>query len=117
MKTFMIVFAFTLTAWTGFGQVTVEDVNINELKDVEYVELIIVKRIMSTKVSVFVDYGQPVKLLKPHVIKDENGQSIIFDSNIHALNFMDKRGWEFVSNNVSTSNSQNVYYYLLKRKE
>ena len=49
-------------------------------------------------------------------LKDENGDKLIFNSMIDALNYMSKHGFEFVQAYAISVGGQNVYHYLLRRK-
>lgn len=99
-----------------FSQVLVNDVNINELDDVKYVQLLATQKGLSMNVVISVDYGQPRKLFKSQMIKGPDGKTKTFNSVIDALNFMSANGWEYVNSYAITVAGSNVYHYLLKRK-
>ncbi len=50
-------------------------------------------------------------------IRDKDGKLTTFNSMIDALNFMSKTGYDFVSAYTITISNQNVYHYLLQKKE
>ena len=113
----------TLVAFVSFLLVarsqTVNDIPLKDI-DVEYVEIVGTSRVLSSKLTVEIDFGQENKLFssdKDTRIKDVNGKNMIFNSMIDALNFMTKNGYEFVQAYAVTISSQNVYHYLLRRKK
>ena len=118
MKKAILIFGlFFLTLSKTFSQ-TVNDKSIKEI-DVEYVQIVGTSKLMSTKLSIEIDFGQENKFwtAKDTQVKDENGKLMIFNSMIDALNFMSKSGYDFVNAYVITISSQNVYHYLLKKRK
>lgn len=110
--------AFTLiTLTTAFSQ-TVNGKPISEI-DVEYVQIVGTGKLLSQKVIIDIDFGQEDKLFsfKDTQVKDKNGELKTFNSMIDALNFMSENGYEFVSAYALTIGTQNVYHYLLKKRE
>lgn len=97
---------------------TVNDVPIKDI-DVEYVQIVGTSRLLSTKLTIEIDFGQENKLFssdKDTRVKDANGKNMIFNSMIDALNFMTKNGYEFVQAYAISVSNQNVYHYLLRKK-
>lgn len=83
-----------------------------------YCELLgVQKGMFSTKVTVNVDFGQDVKFMEKgrQRLVDENGEVIVFNSMIDAMNHMGTLGWEFVQAYVVTTGQQNVYHWLLSK--
>lgn len=80
-----------------------------------YCEILGIEKFLSTKVTIQVDFGQKMKTFADNRMKDENGNPLVFNSMIDALNFMGKQGWEFAQAYVVTISSQNVYHYLMKK--
>jgi len=100
-----------------FSQVTVENVNINEL-DIKYCQLSgYNKSFFGQNIIVTVDYGQKFDFGKKQQIKGPDNKPIEFNSMIDALNFMEKNGWEYVNNYAVSSSGGSIYHYLLKRIE
>ncbi len=117
MKKLFLLF-FAVVSHNLYAQVKVEGVDINELGNVKYVEIVGVQKFLSNKLTIAIDYGQKFSWGTDQRIEREDGKPIIFNSMVEALNFMNVNGWEFVNNYIVTiGNSQNVYHYLLKRKE
>jgi len=81
-----------------------------------YCEIVGVARFMSQKVTVELDFGEAMNYWGDSRIRDpKTGKPVVFNSMIDALNFMGKRGWEFVQAYAVTAGNQNVYHYLLKK--
>lgn len=117
MKIILLASTLLVTNLFGYSQ-TVNDVPLKEI-DVEYVEIVGTARVLSSKLTIEIDFGQENKLFssdKDTRIRDENGKNMIFNSMIDALNFMTKNGYEFVQAYAVTISNQNVYHYLLRRK-
>ena len=52
---------------------------------------------LTKKVEVTIDFGQKrEKAMRKQSLVDDNGESIIFNSKIDALNHMNKLGWQFL---------------------
>lgn len=80
-----------------------------------YCELLGRGKLLSSKISVDIDFGQSVSFWAPdRRYKDENGKPVNFNSMVDAMNFMGSLGWEFVQAYVVTESNQNVYHWLLK---
>ncbi len=95
---------------------TVNDIPIKDI-DVEYVQIVGTSKLLSTKLTIQIDFGQRTKFFssgKETIVKDEDGKALDFNSMIDALNFMSKNGFEFVNAYAITVGSQNVYHYLLR---
>ncbi|HPX77014.1 MAG TPA: hypothetical protein PLW77_10560 [Bacteroidales bacterium] len=111
-------FLITLGLTNAYSQ-TVNDIPLKDI-DVEYVQIVGTSKFMSTKVVVYIDFGQSTKLFsggKETVLKDENGKVMDFNSIIDALNFMAKNGYEFVDAYAIVLNNQYTYYYILRKKK
>lgn len=89
---------------------TVNDVPIKDI-DVEYVQIVGTSRLLSTKLTIKIDFGQENKLFSSYKdtrVKDANGKNMISNSIIDALNFMTKNGYEFVQAYAISASNQNV---------
>lgn len=98
---------------------TVNDVPLKDI-DVEYVQIVGTSKLLSTKLTIEIDFGQRTKFFssgKETIVKDTEGKAVDFNSMIDALNFMSKNGYDFVSAYTITLGNQNVYHYLLKNKK
>jgi hypothetical protein len=82
-----------------------------------YCELIRTQKLLSTKVTITVDFGEAKNIWKDNRVKDEvTGKVQVFNSMVDALNYMGEQGWEFAQAYVVTIGQQNVYHWLLKKK-
>lgn len=87
-----------------------------ETKEV-YCQIVGTSKLLSSKVTVQVDYGQErnffgiVKIMKD----EETGKNQNFNSMIDALNYMGDQDWKFVNAYTVTVGNQNVYHYVLKK--
>lgn len=97
---------------------TVNGVPLSEI-DVQYVRIVGTAKFLSTKVTIQIDFGQEDKFFSgaDTQILDGNGQLLTLNSMIDALNFMSKNGYDYVDAYVITVGNQNVYHYLLKKRE
>lgn len=80
-----------------------------------YCELVGMGKLFSRKVTVSVDFGETTSAWADTALRDENGERIVFNSMVDAMNYMGKDGWEFVQAYTVTIGQQNVYHWLLKK--
>ena len=61
------------------------------------------KLLSLTKWKVEVDFGQAteISIRNKGLLRDDNGETIIFNSPIDAVNYLNSKGWELVSANSS----------------
>ena len=116
-KLFLILTLITLTVITTSAQV-----NLDSLNSKSYCQIVgTAKAFNPHKCTIEIDYGQEQKWFKPNArqLKDEEGNKIIFNSMIDALNYMMQLGWKFEQAYVITipgiGGNQNVYHYLLSK--
>jgi len=116
-KLFLFFFVSILSLPEAFSQ-SVNDVPLSDI-DVEYVQIVGTAKLLSTKVTIRIDFGQSTKLLsaKESLVKDENGKLMSFNSMIDVLNFMSKNGYEYKDAYVLTIANQNVYHYMLQKRK
>ena len=117
MKSLLLVLIVGLFSFSSSAQ-TVNDVPLSEI-DVEYVQIVGTGKLFKNDVTIQIDFGQKDKVFstKDTRILDANGEDVVLHSMVDALNFMDSNGFEFVTAYAITIGNQNVYHYLLKRKE
>jgi len=60
-----------------------------------YCQIVANEKLLSKKITVSLDFGQKMKFFADNRLKDENGKPIVFNSNVDAMNYMGKQGWEF----------------------
>ncbi|MEP4535279.1 MAG: hypothetical protein ABJ004_19445 [Cyclobacteriaceae bacterium] len=97
---------------------TVNGIPLSEI-NVEYVQIVGTAKFLSSKVTIQIDFGQEDKFFSgvDTQILDGNGRLLTLNSMIDALNFMSKNGYDYVDAYVITVGNQNVYHYLLKKRE
>jgi hypothetical protein len=101
----------------GYSQVYVEGVNINELP-ISFCEITTTGApLFNSGVYVGASYGQVEKSLKNYHITDENGESILFNSIIDAMNHMEKSGWKFVESREEFSKESSYSYYIFFKEK
>ncbi len=62
-----------------------------------YCEIVEHSIAFSKEKKITIDFGQKrEKAIRQQLLVDENGENLIFNSKIDALNYMDKLGWEFL---------------------
>ncbi|MEA5458666.1 hypothetical protein VB796_06445 [Arcicella sp. LKC2W] len=117
MKKIITSALLLLAAYASNAQ-TVNDKPIKDI-DVEYMQVLATSKFMSTKLTIQLDFGQENSIWTNDdtQLKDETGKKMVFNSVIDALNFMSKAGYEFVNAYVITIGNQNVYHYLLHKKQ
>lgn len=118
MKKYILTISILLISFFSFAQVFVEGVNINELEDVKYCQLINAgSYLLETNIIITIDYGQKRKRFDTQKIEDKNKKTKKFNSIIDALNFMDKNGWEYLNSYpITDSSGTSDYIYLLKKR-
>lgn len=114
MKQLLTIVAFVFAMQFSYAQDQVE-LSKNEAKQ-EYCMVLATQKLLSTKVSISVDFGQEWSFWKDkRSLKDESGKRLRFNSVIDALNYMSSRGWDFVNAYSLTVGQQNVLHYVMKR--
>lgn len=117
MKKFQILLFTYLTIFSYSVVAQTEENKENPSKFV-YAELLGTQKLLSTKVTITVDFGQAKNIWKDNRLKDEiTGKVQVINSMVDALNYMGEDGWEFVQAYIVTIGQQNVYHWLLKKKK
>lgn len=112
MKQLFIALFLVCSVFVSFSK------NPSDTAKYTYAELVGTGRLFSTKVTVVVDYGEEKGFFEDTRVRDEvTGKVAKFNSMVDALNYMGAKGWEFVQAYVVTVSSQNVYHWLLKKKQ
>ncbi|GHB81428.1 hypothetical protein [Persicitalea jodogahamensis] len=103
------------------AQVIVGDVNINDMPEVKFCEMIIDHKFLSPKVMINIDYGQEAKRGDDgmYVLDQATRKRREFNSHVAAVQYMEANGWEYVDSAVYKDNTMdvNVYRYHFRRKE
>lgn len=112
MKNSFLIFVLLFTSFVAFAQAP-ENFSIEQ-----YCSLNVIPRLMSSKVNIDVDYGNPRKLFsfKDNRVKDDNGKAKKFNTAIEALNYLSAQGWKLVNAMAITEGGNAVYRYIMKRE-
>lgn len=115
MKKSLVVLSLMFLALFTKAQ-TVNDIPLKDI-NTEYVQIVGTSKLLSTKLTIEIDFGQANKLFESNdtQLKDNTGKRIVFNSMIDALNFMSSNGYEFVQAYAFNVANQNVYHYLMRR--
>lgn len=113
MKTFLFLIVLPLM---GYSQDST-----SASSNWQFSEIVGTGKILSSKLTVTIDYGQNSKWGQDNRIVGENGKAISFNSMVDAMNYMANDGWEFcqayvVSEPGGLGGVQNVYRWLMKIK-
>ncbi len=108
-----MIMAITFIFVKGFSQ---ED----STKVEQYCEVVATPRLLSTKVTINIDYGEERSVWRDNRLKEEGGRLKKFNSVIDALNYMARDGWKLVNAfPVNASNNSSgttyIYHYVFKK--
>ena len=86
----------------------------------QYCEVVATPRLLSTRVTIDIDYGEERSIWRDTRLKEEGGRLKKFNSVIDALNYMARDGWRLVNafpvNASGNSSSMTyVYHYVFKK--
>jgi hypothetical protein len=111
MKKIILTCCFAVAALLSNAQT-------NELTVEQYCSLNVMPRLLSAKVNIDVDYGNPRKLFsfKDNRVKDDDGKAKKFNTAVEALNYMSAQGWKLVNAMAMTEGGNAVYRYIMKRE-
>lgn len=114
-----LLVCFTFLVSIAFYGQTINGTPLKDL-DVEYLQIVGTSKMMSSKLTIAIDIGQKTKFFSSNkdetLLQDKNGEGLIFNSMIDALNFMSSNGYDFVTANIITIGNQNVYHYLMRKQ-
>src|SRR5258705_3473417 len=80
----------------------------------QYCEVVASPRLLSTRVTIDIDYGEERSVWRDNRLKEEGGRVKKFNSVIDALNYMARDGWRLVNAfpvNASGNSSSMTYIY------
>ncbi|WP_116105664.1 hypothetical protein [Lewinella sp. IMCC34191] len=123
MKKLLLAAVLMITASTAsFAQVVVDGVNINNLQEVQMIRMIAQERFLSSKVTIFIDYGQSIggaSRQRMEVNDPGTNDRIKFNSVMHAVNYLIANGWRYVEamvlpseGNASTTGGSTQYLFV-----
>lgn len=125
---FFSIFVLVASAFTASAQLVVNEKNLNDDKNLTYIQLMYTIDKSSLKPAFFVDYGviEPEynEIIKPG--KEQNGQKILINGKeisdrvtvVWVLNMMHKAGWEYIGDvvYVPIPMMDNWHVFTLKRR-
>ena len=83
----------------------------------QYCEVVATARILSSKVTIDIDFGEERSIWKDNRLREDNGKLKKFNTVIDAINYLGKSGWRLVNAfPVSTGNGPMVYHYVFKKE-
>src|SRR5688572_16165361 len=83
----------------------------------QYCQVVATGRLLSTRVTIDIDYGEERSIWKDNRLKDETGKLKKFNTVIDALNYLGKNNWKLVNAfPVATGNTPMVYHYVFKKE-
>ena len=119
MKTLMTLCYCVFVAATAMGQ-TVNGIPLTDL-NARFIEITgQPATLFSTREKVSIDFGQAAHTVGANtrfVIKDQDGQPMVFNTMVGALNFMTSNGYQFVQAYVMRNGDVTVCHYLMKKKD
>lgn len=108
MKTIIISAIILLSSFKLFAQ--------NDADKVEqYAEVVATPRLLSSKVTVDIDYGEERSIWKDNRVKTDEGKLKKFNTVVDALNYMGKEGWKLVNAFPFITGNTQVYHYVFKK--
>lgn len=77
------------------------------------------KGLFSSSIAISIDYGQTTTAFSDDRLVDENGDNVVFNSMVDAMNYMSALGWDFEQAYTTVSGSDGdtsskVYWILSK---
>ena len=116
MKKILIIL---LSLTSGLTSISAQTVNNLKIEDIpaRYVDLVSTAGFFKPfKVTTYLDYGQIGKMKeidKGHII-GKDGKLVKFNGVMGVLNFFEKKGYRYISQNVISDGNSSVYHYLLE---
>ena len=125
-KLFFAAALFLAGTTAAFSQVVVDGVNINNLEEVQMIRMIAQERFLSSRVTIFIDYGQSMSgaanRARMEVINPRDGKRMKFNSVMHAVNFLIANGWGYTEamvlpseGNASTTGGSTQYLFVREK--
>lgn len=113
MKKVLLVFSLLLPL-VGYSQkVNGEDLSLK--KDLHYIEIVAVGKLFSSKIIISVDYGQQLDGKNDTRVDGEDGKPITFNSNMDALNYFYRWGWDLMLTYTASTGGESVVRYVMQK--
>ena len=109
MKKLFVVFIVLCCSLQSFSQTDTGKIE-------QYCAVIASPRLLSSKVTIDIDYGETRSVWKDNRLKTEEGRAKKFNTVVDALNYMGNNGWQLVNAfPVSTGTNSFVYNYVFRK--
>jgi len=85
-------------------------------KIVQYCTVLATPRLLSSGVTIDIEYGESRSIWKDNRLKNEKGKLVKFNTVVVALNYMGENDWHLVNAfPVSTGTNKYTYHYIFKK--
>ena len=82
-----------------------------------FCEMVATARVLSSKVTISVDFGEEAGIFKDRRIKDDDGQAVKFNTLVDAMNYMGSQNWKLVNAfPITNGNGAAVYHFYFKKE-
>ncbi len=109
MKKMILVPVILFSCLTSFSQADTSKIE-------QYCAVVATPRLLSSRVTIDIDYGEGRSIWKDNRLKTEEGRVKKFNSVIDALNYMGNNGWQLVNAfPISTGSNTFVYHYVFRK--
>jgi hypothetical protein len=82
----------------------------------QYCAVVATPRLLSSRVTIDIDYGERRSVWNDNRLKTEEGKVKKFNTVIDALNYMGNNGWQLVNAfPISTGTNTYVYHYVFRK--
>lgn len=109
MKKLIILSIILFICIKSFSQADTEKIE-------QYCDVVATPRLLSSKVTIDIDFGESRSVWKDNRLKTEEGKLKKFNTVIDALNYMGNNGWQLVNAfPVSTGATAYVYHYVFRK--
>ncbi|HWA34056.1 MAG TPA: hypothetical protein VG737_08000 [Cyclobacteriaceae bacterium] len=118
MKKLFLTLCFFVACSFAYSQIMVNNVDINSVPEIRYIELSCAIKSAKGKNTyvVYVDYGQRWSVVTEALITDTNKTPAEFDGLMSVLNYFNKNGWKVVPVWVNTPGPGNKSFILQKKE-
>ncbi|MEO5783704.1 MAG: hypothetical protein ABIQ07_10555 [Ginsengibacter sp.] len=108
MKIIILSAIILLSSFQLFAQSDADNVE-------QYAEVVASPRLLSSKVTIDIDYGEERSIWKDNRIKTDEGKLKKFNTVVDALNYMGKDGWKLVNAFPYITGNTQVFHYVFKK--
>jgi len=122
MKKVILILTIVISGLLAQAQDTIKTLIVNG-KDInkienEYIDIVCYNTsIYGKSWAVNFDIGDPYVNWKGHTYKDENGNTIDFNSPMDAVNYLIKCGWKFISRTSNGQGNATYLYFMMYKKK